>query len=114
MKSFPLNLLDKATEDLEPEMVKLGYSGRGMNGETCVGIVATVHELVDVFVALARDEDADELTDVMRNALRSDDYGRETIWYFPGIEFIDEEPDEDLDDSDHAYEALVDAQLGVD
>lgn len=70
------------------------YSGRGMDGETCFGLIVDnggERELWAAFgylAGLAEGRDEDEEVDLMRLAksARIDGMGRDTIVYFPGWE----------------------------
>lgn len=75
--------------DLDPEVVVRGnYSGRGMYGRECVGVVVdSPAELVRIMVALTvlvfeRDVDLD--MDDLAGNLRMDSVGFAVIGYFPG------------------------------
>lgn len=74
--------------DLDDEAVYARYSGRGMYGSTCFGLVLDVQDLL-VGVALAQVFGPDDAWDIARKA-RTDNMGYSTIVYFPGVEL---EPD---------------------
>lgn len=86
-------ILPITADDLEDELmglldevdVRTDYSGRGMYGETCLGLVV---DKPDILVGLALGQvldqiDADPFEVVSR--ARTDNMGRSTIIYFPGV-----------------------------
>lgn len=75
--------------DYEGHLYYPHYSGRGMYGRTCVGIV-TFQSPIKIVTALFRhliDEgmDADVIEDLLSDA-KSDNMGKDIIVYFPSIE----------------------------
>ena len=87
----------QALEDVYQEVVTSGsfrtdYSGRGMYGDSCIGFtVYSFSEAAQVLVTLADTEDSStgerwyDLADSLARALKTDDMGRGTIVYFPGV-----------------------------
>ena len=75
--------------DGEGSSVRTDYSGRGMYGAECIGIVGShaVAALFIVALADATDYDHVELLAelVQRNGWQTDSMGLDTIHYFPGI-----------------------------
>lgn len=76
------------------------YSGRGMYGRSCLGVVAS--NVLEMFADMLNEVDTsaeeDEISlvgDMMRNAV-TDSMGRDTIVYWPNIE----PPSEDSDDEE--------------
>lgn len=70
------------------------YSGRGMMGKTCLGIVVSSNEeILELFYNLGKAcMEYPEVT-------RSDNMGFDTIFYFPYIEYVKNlEDDEEYDD----------------
>jgi hypothetical protein len=72
------------------------YSGRGMYGQTCVGVVGTAQAMR--FVVALGDWRATEFdyyhTEAVReftDDVRTDSMGRNTIYYFPGLT-VEREP----------------------
>jgi hypothetical protein len=59
------------------------YSGRGMYGETCIGVTGSTRELVG-FIMLVCDEDRELADQLVR--LSVDDMGIDSIWYFPHLQ----------------------------
>lgn len=76
-----------ALEDagLEQEALREDYSGRGMYGKECPGLVGSRKEFVRFYIRLAAQIGADEAED-LANAAREDSMGREEIVYWPGTE----------------------------
>lgn len=85
----------------EEPRVRTNYSGRGMYGKECVGFVVKQDELLTlgaaITLALVRDADGN-YSDVELGTLaslmmktRTDNMGYDTIVYFPGLEFADDE-----------------------
>lgn len=68
----------KFCQDMEDqgwtEYLRLSYSGRGMYGRTCPGIVTRAHSDWDSF-------DADDVVRATRVKLSRDSMGKETILY---------------------------------
>lgn len=71
----------KSALDLLDEDVRYDYSGRGMYGRECLGLVVDATDLV-VGVALSQ-VFGDDAWDIARNAC-TDSMGRGAIVYFPG------------------------------
>jgi hypothetical protein len=91
-----------AVEDYDTE-VMTRYSGRGMYGERCFGVVtdhpATVGLAIAHAIALAwpRDSDPDGIivraAEIVR-AAHHDSFGRQVIVYFPGWQLKGSDPDD--------------------
>lgn len=90
--------LDKAirefTMDSDEVDVRTDYSGRGMYGRTCVGVVgSSVSVALRFMFALAEQisEDGDDAWEQRENVmelaedLRTDSMAYDTIYYFPGL-----------------------------
>ena len=64
------------------EDVREDYSGRGMFGERCFGIVAeSLEEVIPILRKALGDTQALDLLE----AMSTDSMGRDTIYYFPGV-----------------------------
>lgn len=75
--------------------VDFQYSGRGMYGDTCVGIVA--RDTASILLHLLRNL-PDEIADLFDGVeVRSDSMGLDEIVYFPAIN-TEYDPDDDDDD----------------
>jgi hypothetical protein len=89
---FSYDLLAKAGDDALGEDIEhylyRDYSGRGMNGDTCFGLIfANVNDVVLVFVRLAQvTANSVVLTQAvvdLAEAMRVDNTGTSLITYFP-------------------------------
>lgn len=97
-KSDILAALDYADMDSE-DGPRWGYSGRGMYGRTCFGFVGTMEDysnfllgLVDVFYDQTEDIDtAKYLASQFGERVSTDSMRYDTIYYFPGIQVLDNE-----------------------
>lgn len=73
------------------------YSGRGMMGKSCLGIVADTYMIFSLFYELG-------LKDLSfpDGYIKSDSLGNNTIYYFPDVPFEDEEDEfgDGFDDDD--------------
>lgn len=75
------------------------YSGRGMYGGTCFGFTGTMEDysyfllgLVNWFYTQTEDiADSIQLAGFFVERVQTDNMGRSTIFYFPGIEVVDDE-----------------------
>ena len=88
--------IQKLAEELEFSV--RSYSGRGMMGKTCLGIVADSDEMFSMFYLLGRQNLAYPLGPILW-----DNFGAyNTIYYFPDIPFEDEEDEfgDGFDDDD--------------
>lgn len=97
-KSDILAALDYADMDSE-DAPHWGYSGRSMYGRTCFGFVGTMEDytnfilgLVDVFYDQTEDIDVSKhLAGQFGERVATDSMGHDTIFYFPGIQVLDNE-----------------------
>lgn len=70
--------------DLDPDAdIRTNYSGRGMFGKTCLGLVYDSLSDLLVFVAYLAREDEDHLDWISR--VRQDSMGMSTIAYWPSV-----------------------------
>jgi hypothetical protein len=80
---------------LDEEAIHTDYSGRGMFGDSCLGIAhETIGELLDLVLAL---DHAGEELDWLSGA-RQDSLGRAMITYFPRVT-VTGAPDTEEDDA---------------
>jgi hypothetical protein len=63
--------------------IREGYSGRGMFGKTCFGLVGNLSELCKFFSCLSVDF---WFAEKLANGVCYDSMGHDTIYYFPGFE----------------------------
>lgn len=97
-----MNTIDRETvitaiEDagLDPQALYDDYSGRGMYGKECFGIVVeSTAEAVKFLIALARNLEA-ELADELADNWTTDSMGYGTIVYFPRFTVSEEDVDDD-------------------
>jgi hypothetical protein len=80
--------------------VRTRYSGRGMYGSACFGIVCSspIQASMELAVELV-EQGGEDLAKTLANCATWDSMGRETIVYFPGVEWIEDskENSENLD-----------------
>lgn len=64
---------------------RFDYSGRGMYGGSCVGVVVpNIGTLLRLFAVMATVLDRDAM-DTLYDAIHEDSMGYSTIYYFPGV-----------------------------
>lgn len=101
------DLLEDAGYDIGPceDTSVQSYSGRGMFGAHCLGIVCDSHAQLMFKLGLAlgqamqRDESAEleSLADAMAYGARTDNMGYQTVVYWPNIKLDDDDlTDEDM------------------
>lgn len=74
------------TAGLSPESLQADYSGRGMYGSGCLGIVCDLGEILMFAAALALLADEVDWID----GARSDSMGVSSIWYWPNVRLEEE------------------------
>lgn len=99
---------DTAAWDTDLE-IRDDYSGRGMYGESCWGVVGELDSLRKFEVSLAKGQTAEQYKDAIdgsidveavldafeehlediQNRRRTDNMGMSYIWYYPSIELVD-------------------------
>lgn len=83
--------------DLDTEKVLYdGYSGRGMYGRKCFGIVGSMEDYSKFLVRLTQ-SDPDIAWDLAQS-VDSDSMGYESIFYFPGYQLSSEDSEEEDED----------------
>lgn len=70
---------------IDPDALRLDYSGRGMFGAKCVGIVVDGSDDLLAFVEAVA-EVADDTTHPFARGVREDSMGLSRIYYWPGVE----------------------------
>lgn len=89
LRSTLNDILDDA--DLEFQSVYVDYSGRGMYGDKCFGIIGNLHTYAVFLIAATAILNTEEygwggeLLEALANP-RVDSLGRESIYYFPSLE----------------------------
>ena len=98
------NQIKAALERIGSECTARSYSGRGMYGRSCVGIVTddAMEVLVDLTLAIcefAEDEGVGhaDSSSGMFGRISTDNMGRSEIVYFPEIEWTGKEEEEEMD-----------------
>ena len=88
-------LLDLALDaGLDEDCLYLNYSGRGMYGAKCFGIVGGQHTFAKFLVEAARSVDGvQNLGDQMAESVHLDNMGHELIFYFPNITVVEDGED---------------------
>lgn len=80
---------------LDEDAIRTGYSGRGMYGEMCFGVVVPgFNQAARFLVELATlmvDHDEPGTAGELADAMRSDNMGMDMIFYFPGWELTYDE-----------------------
>ncbi|MFJ5532483.1 hypothetical protein [Streptomyces sp. NPDC093261] len=82
------NALDQA--ELDEDALYEGYSGRGMFGEKCFGIVGNMTTFARFIVGIAaQDYEGAEMAQLLADAVSSDNMGYDSIYYFPSYTIED-------------------------
>jgi hypothetical protein len=88
---FVVELLEEEGFDLRRD-----YSGRGMYGKTCLGLVGDTRDLIR-FIRFIEREHADEYTNFPMDDVdwlddvREDSMGRSTIFYWPKVQVVSDD-----------------------
>lgn len=69
--------------NIDPDDIRTDYSGRGMFGETCFGIVGGDQEYAGFLLELA--EDDKKLAKRLADSVSTDSMGMETIYYWRSL-----------------------------
>lgn len=67
-------------------IIRPAYSGRGMYGETCFGIVGSDHDLLRFAISLTTE---DNQAHFWLPEVRSDQMGLNRIYYWPSVTLVD-------------------------
>jgi|688.fasta_scaffold681483_1 hypothetical protein len=96
MFTISLELLEELAQEVEGSF-RTNYSGRGMYGDSCVGIVT--HSLLELGAVISRLVEDEELRDELITNSSTDSMGYDTIVYWSRVTCSDsEEEDEDEDE----------------
>ncbi len=87
-------LLEEISQEVDGSF-RTDYSGRGMYGKSCVGIVA--HSLLALGAAISRLVEDEELREELVSNSLTDSMGYDTIVYWPRVTSSDADEDEDGD-----------------
>lgn len=72
------------------------YSGRGMFGDTCFGLVGSRNDVIRFFIQLSKKDE--ELADDLLDRMATDNMGYDTIFYFPRFQLEGDVYESLLDD----------------
>jgi hypothetical protein len=75
--------------------VRTDYSGRGMFGDTCVGITTAPHRLLELGAVISRLVDDEVLREELTRNSNTDSMGYDTIIYWARVTCPAAEEDED-------------------
>lgn len=92
------NLLDAAFDaGLDEDCIRWTYSGRYMYGKSCFGVVGNVLDYTMFLLLLSQQEDGAGFDWAIELAqqVNTDNMAQETIFYFPGLEVLDDEDGKD-------------------
>lgn len=75
------------------------YSGRGMYGDTCLGVTIDggIGRMLALIVESADEDNREALGETLRS-MRTDSMGRGTIVYFPGTPYVGEDDEEECEE----------------
>jgi len=76
---------------LAEDDIRWDYSGRGMYGQTCFGIVGSLLDYTGFLLQLASDTTGDrwDVAYDLSQRVNTDSMAMQTIFYFPGIKVTD-------------------------
>lgn len=89
---IPLEIIVEAAEsaNIDPDNIRGDYSGRGMYGSTCFGvIVANMSEFLRFMLEIERTDCGFDYTNYLADWVNQDSMGYDTIYYFPGVKLVD-------------------------
>lgn len=85
LETISREMIDSAIDNapVELDLVE-SYSGRAMYGDTCFGVICSSARAYTLFLLQVSLEDFD-LAETLALEARSDNMGRDMIYYFPGL-----------------------------
>lgn len=89
---IPRDVIVEAAENanIDPDNIREDYSGRGMYGQTCFGIVvANMSEFLRFMLEIERADCGFDYTDYLADCVDQDSMGYDCILYFPGVKLVD-------------------------
>lgn len=93
MFTISLELLEEIAQEVEGS-VRADYSGRGMFGDSCVGITTAPHNLLKLGAVISRLVEDEELRDELISNSSTDSMGYDTIVYWGRVTCPDAEEEE--------------------
>lgn len=93
MITISLELLEEIAREVAGR-VRTDYSGRGMFGDTCVGITTAPHNLLELGATISRLVEDEELRKELINNSNTDSMGYDTIVYWGRVTCPDAEEEE--------------------
>lgn len=93
--------LQTMLEDLDFGTVR-SYSGRGMYGKECLAITGCdLGTLMGFLVGSASDGvDVDFVTVRQLESIKQDSLGMDTVYYFPGVEYVEDSEEVSVGEND--------------
>lgn len=95
MFTISLELLEELAQEIEGSF-RTNYSGRGMYGDSCVGIVT--HSLLELGAVISRLVEDEELRDELISNSSTDSMGYDTIVYWTRVTCPDAEDEYEEED----------------
>lgn len=93
---IPREMFENLADDWSLEL-REDYSGRGMYGQTCPGLVGGMSNfcgfLVDISIRLSESVFGADPAFELADHVATDNMGWDTIFYFPGLELVDYDND---------------------
>ena len=86
-------------EEKDGESIHENYSGRGMYGDQCMGIITANTLTCFGYLIHTLSGDFPDLVEKLCNNVRTDSMGHDTIIYFPGV-YWDNEIEENGEEND--------------
>ena len=94
MFTISLELLEEIAQEVEGSF-RADYSGRGMYGDSCVGIVA--HNLLELGAVISRLVEDEELREELISNSNTDSMGYDTIVYWTRVTCPDAEDEDEVE-----------------
>ena len=94
MITISIELLEEIAREVAGR-VRTDYSGRGMFGDTCIGITTTPHRLLELGAVISRLVNDEALREELTRNSNTDSMGYDTIVYWARVTCSDVEEDEE-------------------
>lgn len=85
-----VEVVERVLERMDSGRAYPDYSGRGMFGQKCFGIVGGIGDLVTFMMELVKEEP--DLAQEMASYIQHDSMGLDSIYYFPDVHFPNIDP----------------------